>query len=398
MFDFVNEPMRGLKNSSSPNGDATNQKIYFKSNGFLTLGVEIEVQLIDPKTFDLSSCAEDILQATEGLYKVKPEFYLSTLEINTDKQRNVQAIEKDLNNTLLELQRRTKDKEILFSSTGAHPFSMYQNWHISPAARYQNIIDKAKWITQRMCVFGMHIHLGMLNGDTCIEYQNFFSFFLPHLLALSASSPFWQGIDTGLASSRPSVYESLPTAGQCYPAKDWQEFETLCDALMRCNAISSVKDLWWDMRPSPEFGTLEIRVCDGIATLSETLALCAFIHTLAHWFEDNKHTIDLSFVPWIARENKWRAMRFGLEAELVLNESGETRPLKQSVFEWLDKLEPYVKKLNYDSYFDSFKSIMTHGNSSSRQKIVFARTGSLKEVVSYNVKEFLSQSPLLSIK
>lgn len=395
MLDFSRRSILMRDVESPCLSDISPSKIYFKSNGFLTLGVEIEIQLIDSETYDLCYRAEEILQATQGLHKIKPEFYLSTLEINTDKRQTVQEIEEDLTESILKLQECTKNKGLLFASTGSHPFSVYKNWRISPDERYQSLIDKAKWITQRMCVFGMHLHLGMLNGDACIEYQKFFSFFVPHLLALSASSPFWQGIDTGLAASRPSTYESLPTAGPSYSSNNWQEFERLHDALKHCGAITSLKDLWWDMRPSPEFGTLELRVCDGMATLTETLALSAFIHALAHWFKDNKHFIDIPFVSWISRENKWRAMRYGLEADLVINQAGKTKSLKKDLYDWMDKLQPYVKKLHYLHYFKSLESIITSGNSALRQKVIFERTGSLKEVVKHNVKEFSSQNPLI---
>lgn len=394
MLDFLDTPMCSMEKSSAHEIFRPEKETLFKSSGVLSVGVEIEIQLIDPKTLNLCACAEDILHATRGLDKVKPEFYLSSLEINTDKGLNIQDIEKDLSQTLKELKERTKNKNILFATTGSHPFSLYKDWFISPDERYQGLIQKTQWIGQRMCVFGMHVHLGMADGDTCIEFQNFFSFFLPHLLALSASSPFWQGVDTGLSASRPSAYESLPTASLSYPASNWHEFEMLYEALIRSGAIGSIKDLWWDMRPSPAFGTLEIRVCDGIATLSETLAITAFIHTLAHWFLDHKSTANSAVTPWIYRENKWRAMRYGLDATLIINESGETKDVKDSLNEWIKQLDPYLKKLNYEPYFDSLKSIINCGNSASRQKAVFAHTGSFEEVVNNNVSEFLSQSPL----
>lgn len=373
-------------------------EIYFNSNGVLTLGVEVELQLINSENYNLCSKAAAVLNATSHLEKIKPEFYLSTIEVNTAKCNSTQEVEQDLSDTLASLQLATKDLGILFSATGSHPFSKYSDWIISPTERYQELIDRNQWLTRRMSVYGLHVHLGMSSGEDCIRFNNFFMYFLPHLLALSSSSPFWQGIDTGLASCRPTTYEALPTAGQPYPVRSWQDFENLYKSLKLCGSIKSLKDLWWDLRPSPGFGTLEIRVCDGAATLSETLALVALIHTLAHWFADNGSWLESVAYPpyWLARENKWRAIRHGLDAELVINTEGKTKLMREDIHEWIEKLNPYIKKLKYQNYFSTIKDIMESGTSSERQREAFEGNQSLKDIVKHNVNEFLEQAPLYS--
>ncbi|WP_051555087.1 carboxylate-amine ligase [Legionella fairfieldensis] len=375
---------------------ADEEEIYFRSNGVLTLGVEIELQLIDASTYNLCSRAEEILQKTALLDKIKPEFYLSTIEINTDKCNTVHSVEDDLYQTLSSLQLTTKDMGIQFATTGSHPFSRYSDWIISSTKRYQELIDRNQWLTRRMSVYGLHVHLGMSSGEECIRFNNFFMYFLPHLLALSSSSPFWQGIDTGLSSCRPTTYESLPTAGQPYHVRKWQDFEHLYKTLKLCGSIKSLKDLWWDLRPSPGFGTLEIRVCDGAATLSETLAIVALIHTLAHWFSDNGSWLESVACPpyWLSRENKWRAMRYGLNAELVMNTDGKIKLMREDLQEWFEKLQPYIEKLDYQNYFSILQTMIDRGTSSERQRKVFERTGCFKEVVKHNVNEFLLQVPL----
>jgi glutamate---cysteine ligase / carboxylate-amine ligase len=372
------------------------EEIYFRSNGVLTLGVEIELQLIDASTYNLCSRAEEVLKETAQLGKVKPEFYLSTIEINTDKCKTVHNAEDDLYQTLSSLQLATKNMGIQFATTGSHPFSKYSDWIISPTERYQELIDRNQWLTRRMSVYGLHVHLGMSSGEECIRFNNFFMYFLPHLLALSSSSPFWQGIDTGLSSCRPTTYESLPTAGQPYHVRKWQDFEHLYKTLKLCGSIKSLKDLWWDLRPSPGFGTLEIRVCDGAATLSETVAIVALIHTLAHWFSDNGSWLESVACPpyWLSRENKWRAMRYGLNAELVMNTDGKIKLMREDIQEWFEKLQPYIEKLNYQTYFSTLQTIIDCGTSSERQQKVFERTGCFKDVVKHNVSEFLLQVPL----
>ncbi|STX71790.1 carboxylate-amine ligase [Legionella parisiensis] len=375
---------------------ASEDEILFNSNGILTLGVEIELQLIDAETYNLCSRAEDVLNAVSHLEKIKQEFYLSTIEVNTSKCSLVQEVEEDLYATLVALQHVTKKMDILLATTGSHPFSKYSDWEVSPTTRYQELIDRNQWLTRRMSVYGLHVHLGMSSGEDCIRFNNFFMYFLPHLLALSSSSPFWQGIDTGLASCRPTTYEALPTAGQPYHVRTWQDFENLYKTLKLCGSIKSLKDLWWDLRPSPGFGTLEIRVCDGAATLAETLALVALIHTLAHWFADNGSWLESVAYPpyWLSRENKWRAIRYGLDAELVMNTEGKIKLMRDDLQEWFEKLKPYIDQLNYQTYFATLQAILDSGTSSERQRKVFAYNNCFKEVVKHNVSEFLLQVPL----
>lgn len=369
----------------------------FRSNGVLTLGAEIELQLIDVNSQNLAPRAEEVLKMAAGMNKkIKQEFYLSTVEINSDKCSNVQEIEKDLNQSLNDTAKISQALDINFATTGCHPFSRYADCVITPSTRYNELIDRNQWLTRRMTVYGLHVHIGMKSGDDAIRFNNFFLNFIPHLLALSASSPFWQGDDTGLASCRPTTYESLPTAGHPYRVKNWREFEQLCDTLKKCRAIDSLKDLWWDIRPSPSFGTLEIRACDGLSNLEETLAIVAFIHLLANWFNDNGNW--LAQVPtsplWFTRENKWRAIRHGLDAQLIVDTEGATKPIAHDILEWLEKLKPYQKKLGYQQYCNTLQKVIERGGSSFRQREIYGKTNSLQDVVKFNVEEFVSRSPI----
>jgi carboxylate-amine ligase len=222
---------------------------------------------------------------------------------------------------------------------------------------------------------------------------------LSHFLAISSSSPFWQGEDTGLASVRPTTYESMPTSGHPYEVSSWNEFESLYFTLKKCNAINSLKDLWWDMRPSPSYGTLEIRICDGFATLEGALAVVAYIHLLAHWFHDNCSWFNqVQPCPrFLLRENKWRVMRYGLEAELVLNIDGKTSLVRDDIEMWLDITKNYIKKLKYESYIETLRKILKNGTSSERQRAIFNKNNSIKDVVKHNIKEFINHYPIWEI-
>jgi carboxylate-amine ligase len=248
-----------------------------------------------------------------------------------------------------------------------------------------------------MAVYGLHVHIGMLDGDSCIRFNNFFLHFIPHLIALSASSPFWKGRDTGLAASRPTVYEAHPTSGLPVIVNNWKEFNKLYSILIRTGSIQSMKDVWWDMRPSPDLGTLEIRICDSPATLLELESITALIHMLALWFQDHstdfiqRHT--LKPLDWVMRENKWRAIRFGTEAEIISQETFEKIKLSDQLFFWLDRLQPYAQNLGYEKYIMCLGDIIVKGNSTTRQRKVMAETQDIMQVVRHNIHEFEKREP-----
>jgi len=390
---FKNLSFSSLANYSKPK----HPEINFKTGGFLTLGTEIELQLIDTSTYGLTPRSSEVLEKTSKLNNIKQEFYLSTLEIITGKCNDAHEIEKDLFGNITRLKEQTDALGIKLATTGCHPFARYSDCIITPNSRYNELIDRNQWLTKRMTVYGLHVHIGMRTGDEAIQYMNFFLRFIPHLLALSSSSPFWQGSDTGLSSCRPTTYEALPTAGLPYWFNNWSEFEHLYGALKESKSIAVMNDLWWDIRPSPKFGTIEIRVCDGVATLGETAAIVAFIHMLSHWFSENSEWLLSLPQPerWIMRENKWRSMRHGLNADIITNPSGTTKLLLNDVLDWTEKLEPYAKKLGYEKYLKTIRGICESGNSADRQRKIFAKTGSLEEVVKHNIREFEEGEPVV---
>jgi carboxylate-amine ligase len=272
---------------------------------------------------------------------------------------------------------------------------------VSAGQRYQELLDRNQWIIRRMSVYGLHIHIGMRNGDECIRFNNFFLRFVPHFIALSGSSPFWRGHDTGLSSVRPTMYESQPISGMPTYTEDWESFVALYNALLQTGSIQSMKDIWWDLRPSPGYGTLELRMCDSTATLDELEAITAFAHTLAHWFDDNGTEYFHSHVyqpeRWILRENKWRVIRFGTDAELVDHDTLEVKSFRLIMLDWLEKLKPYSEKLGYFQHFQRLLKILHQGNSSARQRAMLDPTKdhtpagiseeSLQKVLKLNVHE-----------
>ncbi len=383
-----------LENLIPKNRRRSSANIEFQSNGILTLGTEIELQFIDKETLYLTPSAEKLLAAAPS-EKIKPELYLDMIELNTSKCTNANEVYQDLSETIEHIKKIADTNNISLAGTGCHPLSKYSDCDIYPSERYNYLIDRNQWLARRWKVYGLHVHIGMASGEDCIRYNNFFMRFLPHLLALSASAPFWQEQDTGLATCRPTIGEALPTAGHPYYVQNWQEFVALHNSLQNCKAIGSLKDLWWDLRPNPTYGTLEIRVCDSPATLTETVAIVAFIHVLAHWFQDHGDWLQQVAQPpsWILRENKWRVIRHGLNADIITSPSGQSKPLVDDIREWVNKTADYTYQLGYSDHIQKLLKIVANGNSSTRQNTLFSKTKSLHAVVKHNIDEFNQNIP-----
>ena len=373
-----------------------NHGLEFKSSPTeLSLGVELELQVLDAESLLLSPRAAEVIELCDD-NNIVPEFFQSTIEIVSGICKSAHDIQGDLRPSIYKAYVKANQLNLKLGSSGTHPMADYRERLVTPSKRYHELIDRNQWLIRRMAVYGMHIHLGMVSGDACIRYNYFFMHFLPHILALSGSSPFWQGMYTGLTSCRPTTYEALPTAGIPYLVKNWKEFQSLYSFLIKSKAINSIKDLWWDLRPSAEHGTLELRFCDEPATLKEALGIVALVHAMAHWFKDHEEEWNHSHTPlkhWILRENKWRAIRYGLYAQIVVSRNGKTKLLYKDIQEWLVTISPYVKTLKYQDCISVIKEIIEKGNSSERQYKVFEASQDLKEVIRHNLTEFESGQP-----
>ncbi len=370
----------------------------FNPSQAMTLGVEIELQIVDAATLDLAPGAPSILEALRGVdLHVKPELYQSILEINTGICVDVRQVRDDLTRALSVLRAACEPLGFDLVSAGTHPFALYGECVMFPAERYRNLIDRNRWLTQRLLSFGLHVHIGMRDGEHAMAMMNAMLNYLPHLLALSASSPYWQGRDTGLASSRITLFEALPTAGHPCVLESWDAFEAFYQAMIRSRAITSIKDIWWDIRPHPDFGTVEIRICDALPTLSETLALVALIQALYHWFDElYRDGWPLAPPPyWLLRENKWRASRWGLEAEIVLDEHGHTRPLRADVEQLVETLTPRTAMLGSRDALEMIEVMMERGVSYERQRKMYVRDRSYKAVLEALVQELETDLPIV---
>jgi carboxylate-amine ligase len=239
-------------------------------------------------------------------------------------------------------------------------------------------------------IFGLHVHVGVESGEKAIAVFNALTTYLPHLLALSASSPFFDNLDTGLASCRVKIFESLPTAGLPYRLLNWAEFQRLMTTLVNSKTIESIREIWWDVRPHPDFGTVEVRMCDGMPTLDEVIAMTALIQSLVVWLGDQYD--EGSYLPlqryWIVRENKWRAARWSTEAELIVDDEGNLEPLSDAIERLVVQVTPVADRLGCVHELARVGAILEGGPSHVRQRQVYGETGDFRAVMESLVGEF----------
>ncbi len=364
-------------------------RIHFNGSPNSTVGVEVELQIIDPETKRLVSGSSRILDRINDASHVKPELIESTIELNTDVCSDIAEVRDDLTGRFRSLLAVCDELGYELAATGTHPFSRWAQQKITDKDRYRLLVERCQWPARRLMIFGLHVHVGIESGEKAIAVFNSLSTYIPHLLALSASSPFFEGETTGLASCRVKIFESLPTAGLPYRLLNWAEFQRLMITLVNADAIESVREIWWDIRPHPDFGTVEVRICDGLSTLDEIVGMTALIQALIVWLGEQYD--EGMYLPlqryWIVRENKWRAARWALDAKVIVDEEGRLEPLDESIDQLIETLEPVSKRLGSHAELLRVRRMMRSGPSYARQQRVHAETGDFAQVVEATVRE-----------
>ncbi len=363
-------------------------RVPFARSQSATLGVEVELMLLDADKLQPVPAAESLL-ARAG-EQVKPEIFQSMIEVSTGICTSLGEVDADLRQALTEVRQLAASAGLRVIGSGTHPAASFDEHVLGKQPRFRYLLERTQWIARRSPILGLHIHVGATCGDHAIQLVNELSPYLALFLALSASSPFMDRVDSGLASSRVTVYESHPACGTPPAFHCWREFEQHYARLSRCRAVGSLKDLWWDIRPSPRYGTVELRICDGQNRLSDTLAIVAAVQCLVVWLNATRPPRAPEPPPssWRLRENKWRAARYGLEAELIVNDAGETRSVRDLWSGLLHLLEPYARKLRCHRHLLRISHILESGASYQRQRAVFERTGKLARVVESLVEEW----------
>jgi glutamate---cysteine ligase / carboxylate-amine ligase len=378
-------------------------EIPFASSPTSSLGVEWEIQLVDRSSRELVNAASPILAALaakigdEGPPRAKHELFESTIEVVTGVCATVGEATADLAATVALVRDLAAERGIGLMCAGTHPTAEYADQRISPLPRYQALVDRLQWLAHRLLIFGVHVHVGVRSPAKAIPIVNALSVYIPHFLALSASSPYWLGRDTGLASTRSTIFEILPTAGLPYPLADWNAFERLMETFIAAGTIETIREIWWDIRPHPDFGTVELRICDGLPTLREIGAVAALTQCLVERMDsqlDRGYTLPAP-PRWLVAENKWRAIRHGLDAEIIVDGRGTTRPVRDDIADLVEDLLPVARRLGCAPELVRALTILETGASYQRQReVARAAGGALGPVVDTLLDEMDAGQPL----
>jgi carboxylate-amine ligase len=371
--------------------------IIFKPSERPTLGVEIETQIVDESGALATEPAATKILSVLGDENpgYKHELLECTVEVITDVCPTVGHVRTDLGAKVERLIEVADGLGYRILCSGTHPFSAWADQTVSPDPRYHRLIDDCQWAARRLLIFGVHTHVGVGSGEEAIAISNSLGTYIPHFLALSSSSPFWQGRDTGLASIRSKIFESLPTAGLPYQMENWGQFQRFMRTLIGAGTIRSIREVWWDIRPHPGFGTLELRICDGIPTMDELCGIVALSQSLVVWLQDRYNAgLELpQHHAWTIRDNKWRAARYGLEAEIIRDEEGNLVSLRRSLGDLVETLGPVAERLGCSEDLARINDILERGTSATRQREVFDETRDLSRVVDSLVEEMKTGTP-----
>jgi carboxylate-amine ligase len=320
----------------------------------------------------------------------------SMIEVKTGVCQNVQEVRDQLWPVLRRVKNLASSLGFALALGATHPFNRGITGVVFPGERYERIQDRLAWLTYQRVVFGLHVHVGVPNGDIAMGVISTLVRYLPHLLAVSASSPFWHGEDTGLASCRTVLYRMLPHAGVPRHFRNWKEFRTFCRVLYDCRAIQSPKDIYWDIRPCPAFGTIEFRICDMPTSLNVMLGIVALIHSLVistqRLLEERPHLCrGDSRRHWIAIENKWLATRYGLQAMHIRTPSGKRRLLAHDLTDLIKRLQPIAEESGDAAFLAAIRPAEQLESGAERQRRLFRETGDWKMLIQDMSKRWVEE-------
>ncbi|CAH0171640.1 glutamate--cysteine ligase [Microbacterium sp. Bi128] len=371
-------------------------RLPFAPSARSSVGLEWELMLADRETGDLVPRAPEILDLVEEAtalerFTVTGELLTNTVEVTSGVGQTVAAAVDDIADAIAALRTQTESRGIELLCAGSHPFAQWFDQEVTDKTRYHTLIERTQWWGRNMMIWGVHVHIGVDDVDKVMPIINALTVYLPHLQALSASSPFWAGERTGYASNRALVFQQLPTAGLPWQLREWGDFEAYLDDMVRTGVMADASEVRWDIRPAPHWGTVEIRACDGMSTLPELAAVAALAQSLVEHFS---RILDAGgelpgIPPWYARENKWRAARYGLDARVIVDREGTQLPVRDHLLTTMEQLADVATELKCAREFAGLETILSTGGSSARQiAVADAADGDLRAVVQHLIREF----------
>ncbi len=366
-----------------------------KKEEMFTIGIEEEFQLIDPKTLELKSHIAQVLKVGQPIFGVqmKPELHQSIVEINTPICKSI----KEARNQVLSLRgalfNLARENGFLIAAAGTHPFSHWKDQLIVDDPRYGMIIDEMQVLARSLLIFGLHIHIGVEDNDVAIKLMNLLRNYIPYLTALTVNSPFWMGRETGIKSYRIKIFEKFPRTGIPEPFAGWEDFHEFLNTLICTNCIDNIKKIWWDIRPHIIYKTLEFRVCDVQMKAAQTIAIAALAQALVYKLYNLYRE---GYYGNIVRnalilENKWRAVRYGLDGNFVDFRTKKEVPIRDSIYMLLEFLIDAFKDLDSLREYEYIKEWLKKGTGADAQLKVFKESNDLYSVSSFLVKETMEE-------
>ena len=312
-----------------------------------SIGVEVELQIVDSKTLASSSGANLILNDLHYDLHIKQELLDSIIEINTGVCENIDQVKHDLIVKINRVHQIARKYNLSLISLGSHPYSKWEDQQVTNNERYQQLLGQIQWPLRRMLTTGVHVHIGIDSGEKAIAICNALKQFIPVMIAISANSPFFGGENTGLASTRSKIFESLPNSGIPPSFNNYGEFQNFIKTFYNSRTIESVRDIWWDIRPHPIYGTIEIRVFDSVPKIDEIVSLAAFSLCLVKYIQINYEKGDnvSPIHPSILMDNKWRSIRYGIDADIVIDNNGNLCSIKKFIYNIFHEISPISKTL-----------------------------------------------------
>ena len=357
----------------------------------LTMGIEEEYQIIDPETRELSSYIQEMLEQGRRILReqIKPEFMQSQVEVGSQICRNIKEVRQEivrLRRNICEL-AEANGRRVVAAST--HPFSHWSAQKITAGERYSKLHSDMAEVARRLLIFGMHVHIGIEDKELMIDVMNQARYFMPHILALSTSSPFWHGRDTGLKSYRSIVFEDLPRTGLPPIFNSWADYQNFADTLVKTNCIDEPTKIWWDIRPHFKFPTLEFRIADICTKVDEAVCIAALYQALvAKLIKLRQNNQSWRIYRYhLLIENKWRAVRHGIDGKLIDFGQQQEVPFRFLAIELLEFLDDVVDELGVREEVEYVHTILANGTSADRQLRTYHKTGDLTAVVDQLIEE-----------
>jgi carboxylate-amine ligase len=347
-----------------------------------TIGIEEELMILDAESFELVNAIEALLEPAP-LGEIKPELMESVLEISTDPCANIAEAGEQLRTLRRQVAETARSKGMAIGSAGTHPFAMWENQRIVARPRYRDLISALRFVARQELIFGMHVHVGIDDPDRAIHVANGMRVHMPVLLGLSANSPFWRADATGMASTRTPIFRAFPRVGIPPSYENWADYERRIDFMTTAKVIEDYTYLWYDVRPHPNFGTVEVRVMDSQTHIEHSLGLAALVQALMRELAEHFDAgTPLSTYPWeMLDENKWLAARHGLEGDLVDLPSSDRVPTRALARRLIDRMRDHCSDLGSLSELEHVEDLLERGNGAARQVVVYEANHDLREVM-----------------